>query len=85
MHELTLHNSKIEFNKAINDYWYAKIKNITLHGHKNLFPEINRIFRSQNQTQIHHPNFIIPPSKTETIKMQKLIKLKFQTMNKVTL
>ena len=80
MHELTLHITKIElknqFNKAINDYWYAKIKNITLHDHKNLFPEIERIFRSQNQTQTHYPNFIISPNKTEIIKNVKIDQIK---------
>lgn len=46
---------QIVFNNSVNNYWHKKIAKITPHNSKNMFPQINTIFRHKNIEEI--PNF----------------------------
>lgn len=43
---------KIEFQRNINAYWRNKISKITHKDSKNMFPQINRIFRPKDRAQV---------------------------------
>lgn len=51
LHEVKV-NLKKEFSNSINDYWSTRLSNISLHDNRNMFPEINKIFKSQKPSSI---------------------------------
>ncbi|XP_033303746.1 uncharacterized protein LOC117207545 [Bombus bifarius] len=56
---------KQEFAISINHYWTNKIKNISKNDSANVFPQINQIFRPQEQNPI--PPLKLPPENASLI------------------
>lgn len=40
------------FNQSVNDYWFKKISRISPHSNENMFPQLNSIFRQNNNNQL---------------------------------
>lgn len=67
---------KLEYSQSVNNYWKDKIENIPINDPKNMFPQINQIFRAKGKITI--PNLKVPETARDIIIKAKLDEKKLQ-------
>lgn len=68
---------KLEYSQSVNNYWKDKIENIPINDPKNMFPQINQIFRAKGKITI--PNLKVPQTAMDIITQAQLDQTKLQT------